>query len=34
VLTAVAAGSGIPLPNRERTTVVSGLLTNAITCGP
>lgn len=33
VLTAVSAGSGILLPNRERTTVIDGLPSNSITCG-
>ena len=33
VLTAVAAGSGVLLPNRMRTTVISGLPNNFITCG-
>jgi len=33
VLTAVAAGAGILLPNRARTTVISGLPSNFITCG-
>lgn len=33
VLTALSAGSGILLPNRERTTVISGLPSNTITCG-
>jgi hypothetical protein len=33
VLTAVAAGSGVLLPNRTRTTVLSGFSSNAVTCG-
>ncbi len=33
VLTALAAGTGMPLPNRMRTTVISGLPSNFITCG-
>jgi hypothetical protein len=33
VLTALAAGSGTLLPNRMRTTVISGLPSNAVTCG-
>lgn len=32
VLTAVAAGAGSLLPNRSRTTVISGLPSNFITC--
>lgn len=32
VLTAAAAGTGSLLPNRERTTVISGLPSNLITC--
>ncbi len=33
VLTAVAAGAGVLLPNRARTTVITGLPSNVITCG-
>ena len=33
VLTAMAAGSGVLLPNRARTTVLSGLPSNTVTCG-
>ena len=33
VLTALAAGGGTLLPNRTRTTVISGLPNNTITCG-
>ncbi len=33
VLTAISTGAGTLLPNRMRTTVVSGLPSNAITCG-
>jgi hypothetical protein len=33
VLTALAAGSGTLLPNRARTTVISGLPSNSVTCG-
>jgi hypothetical protein len=32
VLTAVAAGAGVLLPNRARTTVISGLPSNVISC--
>jgi hypothetical protein len=32
VLTALAAGSGVPLPNRARTTVIAGLPSNSVTC--
>jgi hypothetical protein len=33
VWTAVAAGAGTLLPNRQRTTVITGLPSNVITCG-
>ncbi len=33
VLTALSAGQGALLPNRMRTTVISGLPSNSITCG-
>ena len=33
VLSALAAGSGTLLPNRMRTTVITGLPSNSITCG-